>query len=600
MTQLEVAKIFIASPSDLSEERNIFPSILELLNELVGHRLNHQLQPLGWEEAPPTWGRPQELINQDVRQCDVFVMLLWKRWGMPSGHYSSGTEEEFEIAYQRYKETGSPHLLLYFRSVPQDMMADPGEQLQKVIKFRTRIEVERIGLFKTYETPQQWRDLAMKHMSDWLYNKLDGRSHVAIAENEKVKVLTESKQGMLQLHRELKESKPYASQVETAESKVRAEAITDAVEALKLIEEGKLTMAEQRFAKSVELYEEPEVLNNFGLYLYQMGSIDRARFMFEKALFLSGGEEGKVHQAIAYCSLGDVYKIRGDLDSAQQMYEKGLEINTALGRQEGMADSYARLGNVYTIRGKLNEAEQMHKNALQLDSQSKRKKGMAKDYASLGHVYRSRGNLDKAEEMFEKALELNTALDDREGKAQDNLNLGNVYLIRKDSDKAQEMFEKAFQLYTAIGHKRGTADAYGSLGNMYMSKGDLNHAEENYRKALEIDTLLGRMGGISNAYGNLGIIYQKKGDLNRAENMHEKALAIDIKMGRQEGVADDYDNLANLYVSKGQRERAKELWLKAIDIYEDLGNIADKNRIRSMINAQDDLAEPESALDSQN
>lgn len=583
MTKLEVAKCFIASPRDLSEERSVFPGILQLLNDVVGHRLNHQLEPLGWEGAQPAWGRPQELINQDVRQCDVFVMLLWKRWGMPSGKYSSGTEEEFEIAYERYKKTGSPHLLLYFRSVPQDMMADPGEQLQKVINFRTRIEVERVGLFKTYETPQQWKDLLIRHVSEWLYNRLDGRSHAAVAEEEKVKVLTESKQGMLQLRRELNESKEKVPGLETTGNKLRTEAVAQAVEALKLIEDGKFTLAEHSFAKSVELYEEPEVLNNFGLFLFQTGSLDRAMSMFEKALFLSEGAEDKVHQAIAYCSLGEVYQIRGDLNNAQEMYEKALEINAALGRHEGMADSYADLGDLYTIRGKLHEAEEMHQNALEIDSKIGRKKGMAKDYGRLGHVYRSRGDLRKAQEMFEKGLALNTSLDHQEGKAQDYLNLGNIYLKRKDLNKAEEMFERALQLNHAISHKRGTADAYGSLGNVYMSKGDLSSAEENYLKALEIDRLLGRIAGMSNAYGNLGIIYEKKGDLNRAETMHEKALAIDIKLGRQEGIADDYDNLASLYVSKGERQRAEELWLKAIKIYEDLGNVAEINRIRSML-----------------
>src|SRR6185295_7066371 len=127
----------------------------------------------------------------------------------PSGKYSSGTEEEFEIAYERFKETGRPHLLLYFRAVPQDMMADPGDQLQKVIKFRTRIEVERVGLFKTYETPDQWKDLLLRHVSEWLYNKISGTLPVTVAE-EKIEVLSETKQGMLQLSRELDQSKEKA------------------------------------------------------------------------------------------------------------------------------------------------------------------------------------------------------------------------------------------------------------------------------------------------------------------------------------------------------------------------------------------------------
>lgn len=583
MAKLDPVKIFLASPGDLAEERNLFPGVLRLLNDVVGRRLNHRLEPLGWEDALPNWGRPQALINQDVRQCEVFIMLLWKRWGMPSGQYSSGTEEEFEIAYERYRKTGSPHLLLYFRSVPQDMMADPGEQLQRVINFRTRIETERIGLFKTYDTPDQWRDHLMKHISEWLFTRVDGKTHADAADEGNVRVLTESKQEMLQLHRELEDSNEVNDQLET--TKLRTEAINYAVQAMKFIEEGKFTLAEQNFAKSIDLYGEPEVLNNFGLFLYQTGSLDRARLMFETALSISDGEQGKLHQAIAYCSLGEVYQIRGDLNRAREMYEKALEINTTLGRQEGMAEAYSNLGDIYTIRGDLNKAERMHKDALQIDTRIGREKGVAKAYGRLGHVYRSKGDFNEAQEMYEKALEINTLIDYREGMAQDHLNLGNIYFLRKDLNRAQEMYERSLEINTKTGGKKGVADAYGSLGNMHLSKGDLDGAEGNYLKALEIDRLLGRTGGMANDYGNLGIIYEKRGSLDMAEKMHEKALELDVKIDRKEGIADDYDNLANLYVSKGEFERAEECWLEAIKIYATLGNISEMVRIQSMLNS---------------
>ncbi len=79
-TTRAVKHIFIASPGDLSTERKRFPKILERLNKLKAHAVGIQLEPLGWEDSLPGKGRPQELINQDVEKCDLFVMLLWKRW----------------------------------------------------------------------------------------------------------------------------------------------------------------------------------------------------------------------------------------------------------------------------------------------------------------------------------------------------------------------------------------------------------------------------------------------------------------------------------------------------------------------------------------
>ena len=88
-------------------------------------------------------GRPQDLINEDVKKCDLFVLLLWRRWGTPSGKYSSGTEEEFDLACKLHKERDRPKgIWLFFKDVPEEMMADPGVQLSKVIDFRKRIEAE--------------------------------------------------------------------------------------------------------------------------------------------------------------------------------------------------------------------------------------------------------------------------------------------------------------------------------------------------------------------------------------------------------------------------------------------------------------------------
>src|SRR3990167_922463 len=100
-TVRKVKRIFVASPGDLAKERKRFPKILERINRLKAHPIGVDLEARGWEDTPPGMGRPQALINQDVEKCDLFVMLLWKRWGTPPGgdsQYTSGTQEEFELA----------------------------------------------------------------------------------------------------------------------------------------------------------------------------------------------------------------------------------------------------------------------------------------------------------------------------------------------------------------------------------------------------------------------------------------------------------------------------------------------------------------------
>jgi hypothetical protein len=57
---------------------------------------------MGWEDTLETKGRPQELINKDLQECDYFLFILWDHWGSKPtkarGRFTSGSDEEFNIA----------------------------------------------------------------------------------------------------------------------------------------------------------------------------------------------------------------------------------------------------------------------------------------------------------------------------------------------------------------------------------------------------------------------------------------------------------------------------------------------------------------------
>ncbi len=166
MTQsdfLRRTRIFIGSPNDLIDERTLFPKVIERINEIKAKSMGRLLEAVGWEDTLPGKGRPQEKINQDLIRCDLIIMLLWKRWGSSTGNYSSGFEEEFFVAEKNGKD-----IMFYFRSIPDEMLADPGQQLSKVLEFRSNVETGKKYLFRGYEDDKNWEELFIKDISNWL------------------------------------------------------------------------------------------------------------------------------------------------------------------------------------------------------------------------------------------------------------------------------------------------------------------------------------------------------------------------------------------------------------------------------------------------
>lgn len=162
-------RIFIASPSDLNEERKTFVDIISEVNIIKAHSMGMHLEPLGWEETLPGKGRPQELINKDLSKSDLFVMLLWKKWGTPTGKYSSGTEEEFYVASTLYSQFGVPDIWIFFKTLTEEDNQENAD-IQKIVQFRKKIEKENSYLYKTFGTTLEWEKLFRSLLCKWLDN----------------------------------------------------------------------------------------------------------------------------------------------------------------------------------------------------------------------------------------------------------------------------------------------------------------------------------------------------------------------------------------------------------------------------------------------
>jgi len=393
-SKISCLRVFIASPSGLADERKAFRDEIYDYNQAEAIPRGVLFQPVGWEDTLGAVGRPQTIINEDVRASDYFILLLWNRWGSPPdtrfSRFTSGTEEEYHVAMECYssKKFSMRQLVMMFKSVDAQQLSDPGPQLQKVLEFRQNMESQKTHLFHSFDTTESFRKLLRKHLAAWLRDEEQGgTAHKGRPPDVRPLFVEDS----VSIPKQQLGKSSGRSLVEKAWA---------------LADEGRLTEAEVEFARSIVGQSQTEPIIEFGRFLARIGRLDQAIVMFEGAARVAEDQKDTLAVSTAYVNLGIVLKTRGDLDGAEQMHRKSLEINEKLGRLEGIANDYGNLGNLFLTRGDLDGAEQMYRKSLEINEKLGRLVGIATDYGNLGIVLKTRGDLDGAEQMYRKSLDV--------------------------------------------------------------------------------------------------------------------------------------------------------------------------------------------------
>ena len=115
---VRILSIFLASPSDLATERAAFESVIDEFNRGPLLKGPVRLELLRWEDnAFPAAGLDgQDTINQQIGdEYDLFIGLMWHRFGSPTPRAGSGTEEEFRHALARHNRDKSCQVMFYFK-----------------------------------------------------------------------------------------------------------------------------------------------------------------------------------------------------------------------------------------------------------------------------------------------------------------------------------------------------------------------------------------------------------------------------------------------------------------------------------------------------
>jgi hypothetical protein len=157
-------RLFIASPGDVTAERDKLCDVVGELNRTHGKTNGYVVEPLRWEtHAAPSGGRPQAVITEQLGEYDIFVGIMWRRFGTPTGVAGSGTEEEYRQAYRKWENNPSMPLMFYFSQCPfMPRQLDEIDQVRQVLLFRQ--EIERKALVWDYQGADGFEQNIRKHL----------------------------------------------------------------------------------------------------------------------------------------------------------------------------------------------------------------------------------------------------------------------------------------------------------------------------------------------------------------------------------------------------------------------------------------------------
>lgn len=130
----EVYRVLIASPSDLTEERQVATQAINEWNSQHAITEGVVLLPVKWEtHATPRSGvRPQAAINDElVHTSDILVGMFWTKLGTHTGIAESGTVEEID----QFVAAAKP-AMLYFSRRPIDPNAINLKQQKRLQAFK--------------------------------------------------------------------------------------------------------------------------------------------------------------------------------------------------------------------------------------------------------------------------------------------------------------------------------------------------------------------------------------------------------------------------------------------------------------------------------
>ena len=141
---IKMYNALISCPSDVAGYIDSIKRGVDRFNNTYGEMNDILVRTKYWLEDsfPESGGQAQDLLNdQIVKTSDMAIAVFWTKFGEPTKHFGSGTEEEIEYMISRGKQ-----VFLYFLDKPIPPSMINSREQKRIKNFKTKYEKKGIYL----------------------------------------------------------------------------------------------------------------------------------------------------------------------------------------------------------------------------------------------------------------------------------------------------------------------------------------------------------------------------------------------------------------------------------------------------------------------
>ena len=297
----------------------------------------------------------------------------------------------------------------------------------------------------------------------------------------------------------------------------------------------------------------------WAMFLYQLGSIDRARVLLNesRAVFQELGLTSELADALN--TLGNIDNLLCNYAAAQRTYEESMKLYREVGNKKGLMGSLNNLGVIAYRRDQFDVARKLFEESLVIGREIGFEKGISNALGNRALIDHELGNYQEAIKRTQESLEIDKKLGDKVGIANTTHNLGYTFRDLGELDRAQKYYEESLAIRREIGDRFGIAVSLNNLGTLATSSKRYEDAIKLLEESIAIYRALGDKGNLFMPLGNLGNVYLHTGKYDRAEKYYFETLDLTRE---QEMICHQLDaimNFAELDHSRGLNELSFEL-----------------------------------------